>query len=97
MRLDKPGSGYDEADEDTGLLTYDGQPQVLHREPHGDLLRQAYLLTGDPKRARRLAEDAAAAGEPYAHRSGPAAALEHAKSELVRSYVADPGPPPPPA
>ena len=75
------------------MLTYDRQPHPLHGEPHGDLLRQAYLLTGDPDRARMLADLAAAAAEPYSRQGAPAEALEHAKAELVRSYVADPRPP----
>ena len=78
------------------MLTYDTRAHAVRREPHGDLLRQAYLLTGDPERARDLADSAARVVEGYAHRLGPAEALERAKEELVRSYVADPGPPPPP-
>jgi hypothetical protein len=77
------------------VLTYDTQAHALRREPHGDLLRQAYLLTGDPGRARDLAERAARAVEAQSHRLGPAEVLENAKAELVRSYVADPGQPPP--
>ena len=34
-----------------GVLTYDTRAYALRREPHGDLVRQAYLLTGDPARA----------------------------------------------
>lgn len=77
------------------MLTYDTRAYALRREPHGDLLRQAYLLTGDPERARHLADSAARVVEGYAHRLGPDEALERAKEELVRSYVANPGPPPP--
>ena len=75
------------------VLTYDRQPHPLHREPHGELLRQAYLLTGDPERARRLADGASAAAASFARQAGPAEALEYAKAELIRSYVADPGRP----
>jgi Sigma-70, region 4 len=78
---------------DTRVLSYDMPPDALRREPHGDLLRQAYLLTGDPQRARELADRAAGAGELHARRYGPAEALEYAKAELVRSFVADPGQP----
>ena len=78
---------------DTRVLSYDMQPDAARREPHGDLLRQAYLLTGDPQRARELADRASRAGELHARRYGPAEALEYAKAELVRSFVADPGPP----
>jgi sigma-70-like protein len=77
------------------VLTYDTQAHALRREPHGDLLRQAYLLTGDPERAHELANRAARTVEAQAYRLGPAEALESAKEELVRSYVADPGRPPP--
>ena len=77
------------------MLTHDTQAHALRREPHGDLLRQAYLLTGDPARAHELADRAARIVEARAHRLGPAEALERAKEELVRSYVADPGRPPP--
>jgi Sigma-70, region 4 len=75
------------------VLTYETPPHALRREPHGDLLRQAYLLTGDPERARELANRAAGSVGAYADWLGPAEALERAKAELVRSYVADPGPP----
>jgi hypothetical protein len=77
------------------VLTYDTRAHTLRREPHGDLLRQAYLLTGDPDRAHELADRAARAAEAQAHRHDPGEALERAKEELVRSYVADPGPLPP--
>jgi hypothetical protein len=75
------------------VLSYDMHPDAVGREPHGDLLRQAYLLTGDPQRARELADRADSAGEVHALRYGPAEGLEYAKAELVRSFVADPGPP----
>ena len=90
-----PGIGARPTPRDTGLLTYDTQAHALRREPHGDLVRQAYLLTGDPARAHELADRAARIVEARAHRLGPAEALERAKEELVRSYVADPGRPPP--
>ena len=79
------------------MLTYDTRPHALRREPHGDLLRQAYLLTGEPDRAHALADRAARAVEAHARRLDPTEALERAKAELVRSYVADPGQPPPAA
>ena len=80
------------------MLTYDTRPHALRREPHGDLLRQAYLLTGEPERAHEFADRAARAAraaEAHGHRLDPTEALERAKAELVRSYVADPGRPPP--
>jgi hypothetical protein len=83
------------ADEGHVVLTYDKQPYPLRREPHGDLLRQAYLLTGDPERARALADRAAAAAAQHRGEVGPAEALERAKAELIRRYVADPGQPAP--
>jgi hypothetical protein len=76
------------------VLSYDMHPDAVRREPHGDLLRQAYLLTGDPQRARELADRADIAGEVHAVRYGPVEGLEYAKAELVRSFVADPGQPP---
>jgi hypothetical protein len=74
------------------VLTHDTMLHPPHQEPHQDLLRQAYLLTGDYERARQLADRAAGAGELHRHRHGPADAFEYAKAELVRSFVADPGP-----
>jgi hypothetical protein len=73
------------------VLRYDVQRGPLHEESPGDLVRQAYLLTGDAERARRLADRAAAAGRLHS-RDGWADA-EQAKAELVRSFVADPGRP----
>jgi len=72
------------------VLTYDTRPQALRREPHGDLLRQAYLLTGDQERAQQLAAGAVRAVEADAYRLDATEALERAKQELVRAYVADP-------
>jgi hypothetical protein len=77
------------------VLTYDTRAHALRREPHRDLLRQAYLLTGDPDRAHELADRAARAVGARASQLDPGAELERAKEELVRSYVADPGQPPP--
>jgi hypothetical protein len=77
------------------VLTYDTRPHALRREPDGDLVRQAYLFTGDPGRAAELADRAARVVEAYGWRLTAAEALERAKAELARSYVADPGPPPP--
>jgi hypothetical protein len=57
-----------------------------------DLLRQAYLLTGDPTRAERLAQRALAAAAQHARRTGPAGADEVARAELVRVLIAEPGP-----
>lgn len=71
------------------MLSYDQQWNA----PHQDLLRQAYLLAGEPGHAERLAERAMGAAQQRARRYGPDAALEHAKEELVRSFLADPGPP----
>lgn len=73
------------------MLTHDTMLHPPHQEPHQDLLRQAYLFTADYERARQLADRAAGAGELHRHRHGPADAFEHAKAELVRSFVADPG------
>ncbi|HST67129.1 MAG TPA: sigma factor-like helix-turn-helix DNA-binding protein [Mycobacteriales bacterium] len=75
------------------MLTHDTRVEPPHQEPHPDLVRQGYLLTGDPERARQLAARAAAAGQLHGRRHGPAEALEHARAELVRSFVADPGRP----
>jgi hypothetical protein len=79
------------------VLTHDTMVYPPHQEPHQDLVRQAFLLTGDPERSHQLAERAAAAGRQHGHRHGPAEGLEHAKAELVRSFVADPGRPQPAA
>jgi pyruvate/2-oxoglutarate dehydrogenase complex dihydrolipoamide acyltransferase (E2) component len=57
-----------------------------------ELRRQAFLLTGDARRAEWLAQRAAAAAELQWRRFGPVGAEEFARAELVRSYVADPGP-----
>lgn len=75
------------------MLTHDTRVEPPHQAPHHDLVRQAYLLTGDPERSRQLAERAAAAGQLHGRRHGPAEALEYARAELVRSFVADPGQP----
>ena len=56
----------------------------------GNLLRQAYLLTGDPRQAERLTERALAATTLHTRRFGPSGADEYARAELVRSFVADP-------
>jgi predicted DNA-binding protein (UPF0251 family) len=63
------------------------------REPHQDLLRQAYLLTGESDEAYRLAYRAAGAGQFHGLRHDAGEALEFAKCELVRSFVAEPGAP----
>jgi DNA-directed RNA polymerase specialized sigma24 family protein len=73
------------------VLSYDTRVEPPHQEPHHNLVRQAYLFTGDPERSRQLAERAAAAGQLHARRYGPAEALEYARAELVRSFVTDPG------
>jgi hypothetical protein len=75
------------------VLTYDTMRHPPRREPHQDLLRQAYLLTGESDEAYRLADRAAEAGQFHGLRHDPGEALEFAKCELVRSFVADPGPP----
>src|ERR671912_137885 len=54
-----------------------------------DLLRQAYLLTGDPDRAERLARQALAAAAQHARRAGPAGSDEVAGTELVRAVLAE--------
>src|SRR5918993_1651723 len=54
-----------------------------------DLLRQAYLLTGDPDRAERLARQAVAAAAQHARRAGPAGSDEVARTELVRAVLAE--------
>ena len=77
------------------MLTYDTQAYALRREPHGDLVRQAYLLTGEPGRARNLADRAAGAVDGYADQLDAGEALERAKEQLVRLYVSDPGQLPP--
>src|SRR5215207_4549637 len=56
-----------------------------------DLLRQAYLLTGDPGRAGQLAQRAMAAAAQHSRRAGPAGADDVARSELVRVFVAEAG------
>jgi Sigma-70, region 4 len=76
------------------MLTHDTRVEPPHQEPHPDLVRQVYLLTGDPERARQLAARAAAAGQLHGRRHGRAEGLEYARAELVRSFVADPGRPP---
>ncbi|HEX6755309.1 MAG TPA: sigma factor-like helix-turn-helix DNA-binding protein [Mycobacteriales bacterium] len=75
-------SGRDVLKKDYGVLTRDTRTGPQHH----DLYRQAYLLTGDPERAVRLADRAAqpAKGEPPP--SG-----EQARTALVRSVVAEPG------
>ena len=55
----------------------------------GSLLRQAYLLTGDAKHAERLADRALAASTLHTRRAGPEGADEHARSELIRLFVAE--------
>src|SRR5215204_189643 len=57
-----------------------------------DLLRQAFLLTGDPQRAERLAERAAAATALHTRRFGPSGSDEVARSELVGAFIAQAGP-----
>jgi hypothetical protein len=57
-----------------------------------DLLRQAYLLTGDPVRAELLARRAMAAAAQHARRTGPAGSDDVARAELVRAFVAEAGP-----
>src|SRR4029078_102973 len=54
-----------------GVLTYDTRAHAVRREPHGDLLRQAYLLTGDPERAHELADRAGRVVEARDDRLGP--------------------------
>ena len=75
------------------MLTHDTMLHPPQQEPHQDLLRQAFLLTGDFERSRQLADRAAGAGRLQARRYGPGEAFEYAKAELVRSFVADPGRP----
>ena len=74
---------------------------LVHAErrdsPHPELIRQAYLLTGDPELARQLAGRADGAARQHAARYGPEAARQHAQQELVRSFVADTDRPRPPA
>lgn len=76
---------------DDRVLTHDAG-----LEPRNyDLVRQAYLLTGDREQATRLAERALG---PVRLQRGPtdsAEADELARTELVRSFVADPGRMPP--
>jgi Sigma-70, region 4 len=73
------------------VLTDDTRIDPPLGEPQADLVRQAYLLTGDADAACRLADRAASAGRLHARRHGAAEGAEYAKAELVRSFVADPG------
>ncbi len=57
-----------------------------------DLFRQAYLLTGDPERAERLARHALGAAAQHSRRTGPAGSDDAALGELVRAFVDEAGP-----
>ena len=72
------------------MLTYDLESDTVVPA----LARQAYLLTGDPERARVLAVAAAEAARPLLARD-PAAAEERARTELVRAFLAGPAEPRP--
>ena len=89
----EPRAALPSAERGSLVLTYDPMRHPPHHEPHQDLLRQAYLLTGDHDGAYRLADRAAAAGQFHGRRHEPGDALEYAKSESVRSFVAEAGPP----
>ncbi|MFL6130158.1 MAG: sigma factor-like helix-turn-helix DNA-binding protein [Mycobacteriales bacterium] len=54
-----------------------------------DLLRQAYLLTGDPARAELLTQRAVAAAAQHTRRVGPAGADDVARTELIRTFVVE--------
>jgi hypothetical protein len=62
------------------VLSYDTRLEPPHQEPHHDLVRQVYLLSGDPERSRQLALRAAAAGQLHARRYGSDEALEYARA-----------------
>jgi DNA-directed RNA polymerase specialized sigma24 family protein len=62
-------------------------------QPVGDdLLRQAYLLTGDPARAEGLVQRAVAAAAQHSRRTGPGGSDDVARTELVRAFVDEAGP-----